>query len=457
MQVKRPAPTQNEISFSLDEMFFSTTDQRGFVLDGNNVFIQISKYSKEEIIGAPHNIIRHPDMPKIVFKTLWDTILSGRTICAYVKNLAKDGSFYWVFATVIPTGDEFLSIRMKPTTHLKEKVDGLYKELLKIEKASGVDASLEALIMTLNALGFADYDSFSLAAISSELNSRLELQSNEDNKLTAIENSINEQHCAPVRLAIFNIFRNINKLSADTKAMSEQIIKIGDISKNIEFSAFNTIIEAERLGDSGKALAVIAQHISSSAEQSKKLNSAINTIAGKMIKVIHATQLSVALSTLQVEMLTCFMKQWYNDPFSMTEEGFKKNASTLTIKIDESLKETESVIQSLAKDIFHISSEIESTSQILMTLEFIQKAGLIESARLSESSIFYQLFLSIMNLIKESKKIYSDFSDIINNAMKKNISETIEKNKEVQRLWFECLKKAETTNLMPLEKSSLIN
>lgn len=411
--MKRPLPSENEIIFGLNEMFFSTTDQRGIILDCNDVFRKISKYSLEELIGTPHNVIRHPDMPKLVFKVLWETILDGKPICAYVKNLAKDGSFYWVFATVIPVNDDFLSIRMKPTTHFLGIVEGLYKELLSVEKKSGVDASLEVLNRSLNSLGFPDYGSFVSAAISAELSSRYELQSKE----------MNQPDLTSTRESLIKIFNIINKLNTHTKFISEQLITIGEISKNIEFSALNTIIEAERLGGNGRALAVVAEHVSIGAAESKKLNENIRSLSTKMLELFSSTQLSVALSTLQVEMQACFESQWSEDPLSMTEERFKKNTLMLNALVDESLNVSKAALHSLAKDAHCISSELDQASQILMTLEFIQKTGQIESARLSDGSVFYQLFLTIMDLIKQSKSLYFDFSETINNIIKRDVDE----------------------------------
>ncbi|MDD4976245.1 MAG: PAS domain-containing methyl-accepting chemotaxis protein [Bacteriovorax sp.] len=429
--MRRPAPTQNETTFGLDEMFFSTTDHRGVILDGNEVFIRISKYSREELIGAPHNIIRHPDMPKIVFKALWDTILAGKTICAYVKNLAKDGSYYWVFATVIPIGNDFLSIRLKSTTHLKEIVEGLYKELLTVEKSSGVDASLKVLVSSLNSLGFPDYDSFSLAAISAELSSRHALQSKKlktNSNIASATAIINPLYLSRIRESLFKIFTLINKLSTHTNAISDKITKIGDVSKNIEFSALNTIIEAERLGDQGRALGAVAQHISAGAAETKKLNSNVNLLATKMLGNLgefRTIQLSIALSTLQVEMLSCFVEQWTADTTSISEEGFKKNYLMLTTLISESLNQAKPIILSLGEDTQLISSEIENTFQVLKILNFIQRSGSIESARLSDDSIFSHLFLAIKNLINESEALYAEFSAVINDVIKKDVTEVI--------------------------------
>jgi aerotaxis receptor len=124
-------PKNIESIFDIDERFFSTTDKRGDILSGNNVFIKVSKYTKEELIGRPHNIIRHPDMPKAVFKVLWDYIDNGKTITAYVKNMAKDGSFYWVLATVFPINNRYLSIRIKPTSSIFSLIPSIYKKMIK--------------------------------------------------------------------------------------------------------------------------------------------------------------------------------------------------------------------------------------------------------------------------------------------------------------------------------------
>jgi aerotaxis receptor len=379
-------------------------------------------------------------MPKIVFKALWDTILAGKPICAYVKNLAKDGSYYWVFATVIPIGDDFLSVRMKPTTDLKTVVENLYKELLSVEKLSGVEASLQTLGRALNSLGLADYNSFVLAAISAELVGRYELQTKEPKKNININNSsiqVNPRHLASVRESLFKIFKIINKLSNLTKSISGLITKIAEISKSIEFSALNIIIEAERLGNNGWALAVVAQHISVSAAEAKKLNSNINMLVTKMLGGLgefRSTQLEIALSTIQIEMLSCFILQRHNDPLSTTEENFNKNVLLLITLIEKSLKNAEPVILALNEDTKGISAELEQTSQILMSLDFIQKTGSIESARLLDASVFVQLFLAIINLIKESKNLYIELSEIINNNIKKDVLEAIEEYKMASKI-----------------------
>jgi len=98
----RPQPTLQEKVLGEDDFIVSKTDLKGLITYGNRTFIQMSGYSEAELLGAPHNILRHPDMPRVVFKLLWDTIQAQQEICAYVKNLAKDGSFYWSGPTSPP-------------------------------------------------------------------------------------------------------------------------------------------------------------------------------------------------------------------------------------------------------------------------------------------------------------------------------------------------------------------
>lgn len=113
-------PTGARHEVGVDELFFSTTDARGIIDQANSVFVKLSRYSRDQLVGAPHNLIRHPVMPGGAFLLMWDTIEAGQPFCAYVDNLAADGSTYGVFATITPLGDDYLSVRTRPF------VDGLH-------------------------------------------------------------------------------------------------------------------------------------------------------------------------------------------------------------------------------------------------------------------------------------------------------------------------------------------
>ena len=116
-------------------------------------------------MGAPHSILRHPDMPKAVFKLLWDTIQAGNEIFAYVKNLAKDGSYYWVEAQVTPSFDDngtiiaYHSVRRKLSSKTINMITQVYSQMLSIEGKSGVEASAKYLFDLLKQKGVS-YDEF---------------------------------------------------------------------------------------------------------------------------------------------------------------------------------------------------------------------------------------------------------------------------------------------------------
>lgn len=166
--MRQITPTNQEHQFPKNEIIVSKTDIKGKITYGNEVFIDISGYSEEELLGAPHNILRHPDMPKVIFKLLWQTIQSGDEINAYVKNLRKDGGYYWVFANVTPSFDKhdniigYFSVRRKPKKHTLEFIKELYATLLRIEKTKGINGSFEYLTNMLQEKGVS-YEEFILS------------------------------------------------------------------------------------------------------------------------------------------------------------------------------------------------------------------------------------------------------------------------------------------------------
>lgn len=96
-------PTGVERTFGAEEIIVSKTDRKGIIRYANGVFLRVSGYEEDDVLGQPHNLIRHPDMPRCIFKLLWDTIAAGQEIFAFVLNLAADGAHYWVFAHVTPS------------------------------------------------------------------------------------------------------------------------------------------------------------------------------------------------------------------------------------------------------------------------------------------------------------------------------------------------------------------
>jgi PAS domain S-box-containing protein len=158
------APTGVERHFGTEEIIVSKTDLQGRITYANDVFLRVSGFSEPEILGQPHNIIRHPDMPHSVFKLMWETLGRGEEIFAYVNNMAKNGDHYWVFAHVTPSFDAsgaiagYHSNRRKPDPEQIAKIEPVYRRLREAESATprlkdGMAAAAAFLKQTLEAQG----------------------------------------------------------------------------------------------------------------------------------------------------------------------------------------------------------------------------------------------------------------------------------------------------------------
>jgi PAS domain S-box-containing protein len=163
--------TGTECFFDDDEIIVSKTDLKGRITYANNVFLRIAGYTEQEVLGQPHSMVRHPEMPRCVFKLLWDTLRSGKEIFAYVINTAKNGDHYWVLAHVTPSRDASGNIigyhsnrRVPDRTILNDKIIPLYKSLLEEEnqhhdRKKGMETSFEAVVSMLSEAGVG-YDEF---------------------------------------------------------------------------------------------------------------------------------------------------------------------------------------------------------------------------------------------------------------------------------------------------------
>lgn len=175
-------PNGNFHEVGLDDLFFSTTDKKGVIAQANQVFCDYARSTREALIGAPHNIIRHPEMPGGVFRLMWEMIGRGKPICAYVLNLAGDGSSYWAFATITPIEGGYISVRSRPCN---DKVQALVAEIY--QRVRGIERGVmdkgesparaarigeSALIEELKTLGYQSYDEFMADCLPAEISAR---------------------------------------------------------------------------------------------------------------------------------------------------------------------------------------------------------------------------------------------------------------------------------------------
>ncbi len=151
------------------ELIVSKTDLKGRITYGNRAFNHYSGFTERELLGKQHNIVRHPDMPRAVFQLLWDRLKAGQEVFAFVKNIAKSGSFYWVFANVTPSYDAqgkllgYFSVRRKPNPAAIAVIQPLYRKMLQVEKNArtqdAIAASTQVMLDALAAQNIS-YDDF---------------------------------------------------------------------------------------------------------------------------------------------------------------------------------------------------------------------------------------------------------------------------------------------------------
>lgn len=147
---------ENKIQLDPHRYLVSETDAKGVITYCNDYFVEISGYSRDELLGHQHNIIRHPDMPRVVFKLLWKRIKQGKNINAVIKNKAKNGKYYWVFTEFQTRVDLDTNSVIGYTAHRKtlsddvtSAIENIYAQVLEVEKKEGMKKAQEFLELHL--------------------------------------------------------------------------------------------------------------------------------------------------------------------------------------------------------------------------------------------------------------------------------------------------------------------
>lgn len=311
--------------FAVEELFFSTTDPKGRIQRANVVFQRIAGYSWDELRNKPHNIVRHPDMPRIVFQLLWDYIQAGRPIVAFVKNLAHDRRYYWVVALVVPISTGFLSVRFKPTSPLLANIKQLYAALRAVEasieegsndRKAAIAASREALGAKLQTLGFSSYDDFMQHALKTEMQSR-------EAKLRAFASRAAGQE-AEGRFAASDSFSAavemcdrlvelLNVLFADleayvhiTDSVRAQSGNVTDVSESLRVSALNGVIAVDKLGVRAAGLRPVLDWLRLLSGEITQEGVHLATSLDELVRGVDRVVFGLSAAKLQTEMTAQF-------------------------------------------------------------------------------------------------------------------------------------------------------
>jgi len=352
-----PASLVNaEVPFGFGELFFSRTDPHGIIHSSNNVFRRISGYGRTELSGKPHKIIRHPDMPRGVFQIFWDTIKMGAPIAAYVKNRAKDGRFYWVFAITMPLADGYLSVRLKPSSDLFAVVQQEYEALRERERGESLlpEQSAAALEDRLKELGFRNYRVFMAEAIARELAAQDEkLKRQPDQRLSR--------------------FVGLVKLSASLLEQAGQIFEAYDKNRHV---SLNFQVQAAQLGAAGGAIGQISKNYDLiSAEIKNNLNSFVES-AEQVFATANAGQFLLCATRIQEEMQLLFEAEAKDSADSEADE-----IPRLQQQSRHCLETTISGLESIVRNAQAFRNACEDMKRLSAALEVTRIMGKVESAR----------------------------------------------------------------------------
>ncbi len=400
------ASRSEDVPFDFDEIFFSRTDAKGIIQSGNSVFQRVSAYDWHELLHRPHNLIRHPDMPKAVFWLLWDTIKKGAPIGAYVKNKAKDGRYYWVFAIVTPIEEGFLSVRLKPSSTLFDTIMKEYASLrsMEIENKINAEESATLLLSRLQELGFNDYSTFMSAALSQEIVARDIKRNHEKDSCIA--------H-----------FETLVSLSQDLLGHIEDIFRAYRESKYVPI---NLQAHAAQLGDSGAPISIIASNytaISTEAEDSMKL---IMDFGQQVAKTISDGLFLIGTARIQKEILDSF-----KDEISSGDASHEQEIAYLEQQKDTYSQNAIRGLETISSKVARFQQTCAGMRKLALGLEITCMMGKIESARLN--TLDNNLTSLIGDLDAFQTTILSSLNEMyqVNQAVQLTIDRSVKNNMNV--------------------------
>ncbi|WKD59784.1 PAS domain-containing protein [Corynebacterium caspium] len=287
----------------IEDVFFSTTDDQGRIELSNDVFIRLSKYTGEKLRGAPHNIIRHPDMPAGVFALMWHTLKEGRPFAGYVRNKAADGSPYDVLATVTPLPNGgYLSVRIRPVTDTVEKAFGLYDSLKEQEvadKRAKAQVAADSMERIPAALGLASYAQFMHRIMPIEVARREEMLRAAGKEAT-YEGSLAEIYYQLDSL--MNKQEQVSKIIEELSETQAELAKESGVSKSIA-------AKMEGLGLDQVTSMLVFSPLRAWVNMHGIVDSylqELQTLCADLVEVSHETRFTVALARLHAAQAMTF-------------------------------------------------------------------------------------------------------------------------------------------------------
>lgn len=401
-----------EAKFDINELFFSITGLDSTILSGNEVFIRISGYAKEEAIGHYHNIVRHPDMPRVVFKIIWDSINKQQPIAGYVKNKTKTGEYYWVFAALFPLADRLVSIRIKPTTKFFTLAQEAYPLLLDAERHGGMEKSSEMIPVILQSLGYEDYNHFMSDALLNELQERRKLLSS---LTSASDNSTLSDSPIARRLTTVSQytkvlmekydgwFEKIDRFIHVKSVLEEKSLILRQVAREIVFLSLNASVSSYKVENGGETFGILARDVRSNAKENDVLIAKIDCLVQELSNSLNTLIFSVSGVRLQSEMLDYFIQELLCENCNIERNDVESNMDTLITLVSDYAQKTDTLQIKIEQQIREVLKHLDHLEQQMMYLGYIQVYGIIEAAGSSHEGVSFEgIFSQLKTLIQQT-------------------------------------------------------
>lgn len=414
MITPRVPPVNEPRRFEPHELFFSLTDPKGRIRYGNRVFTRVSGYSEEELIGKPHNLIRHPDVPRCVFRLLWDYLEAGKTIAAYVKNLAADGRYYWVLAVVTPCRDGYLSVRLNPATEVFDTVRSAYARALELEsrveedrgKQAAIEASLADLVSQLAGLGFDNYDDFMRAALRAELDARDQLDAlssplpsefGSSGELASLQDELER-----LNAQLSEVFDSLDVFEQLSETLNAKYGVLEELAPSLSFLALNTHVSASRLGEEGTVLSVISKSL---GERSKQADRFIGTLMDLMNPVCDSARgvaFDVEVAQIEAEVCKAFVAELCEDD-GLQAPGVRESLSILLEDLSTRCRSLLETLHQLTHHVETMGGAAQNLISQIGQMQVTQLNGRIEIASIRSAADFLAIFDDVAKIVAEAR------------------------------------------------------
>jgi aerotaxis receptor len=374
-----------EVPFGFEEIFFSRTDEKGIILAGNSVFQRISSYTWDELLQRPHSLIRHPDMPKGVFWLLWDRIKRGEPVGAYVKNRAKDGRHYWVFAIITPIEGGYLSVRIKPSSGLFDIAKQEYASLRSLERQEKLKAedSANLLLSRLKERQFDDYSAFASAALSQELTARdIRLNRKDDGVIAQFD-------------GMWDMSRGLfDRIKSTLKEY-----------KQSKYVPINLRAQAARLGSLGEPIGIISDNYASISADAKDSMDVIMHFGQQVSRTISEGLFLIGVAKVQKEVSEAFSQESSSEGASRDQEmkSLLQQQEVYSLKAFDGLR-------ALSSRFSDFRDACAGMRRLTLGLEMTSMMGKIESARLKNADNGLRSLIDGLGVYQE--KILGDLKEI---------------------------------------------